>query len=41
MIGFNGRKRRFNLYHLEENELYTKDCLAIFIYIDPTTKEEK
>jgi len=26
VFGFKESKKRFNLYHLEENEIYTQDC---------------
>ena len=41
MIGFKANKQRFNLFYLEENELYKQDLSAICIYKDIHTNEEK
>ena len=35
------KTKRFNLYHLEENEIYIRDFSGYCWYIEPSTGEEK
>jgi hypothetical protein len=41
MIGFKTKKKRFNMFYLEENELYTRDLQVVCVYRDINTNEER
>jgi len=41
MIGFKKTKSRFNLYYLEENEIYTQDLSIYFIFTDLQSNEDR
>jgi hypothetical protein len=34
VFGFKESKKRFTLYHLEENEIYTQDCQVHCMFLD-------
>lgn len=41
MIGLKAKQKRFSLYYLEENELYTQDLSGFCIIVDNETQKEK
>lgn len=41
MIGLKAKQKRFSLYFLEENELYTQDLSGFCIITDNDTQKER
>lgn len=41
MIGLKAKQKRFSLYFLEENEVYTQDLTCYFTILDIPTQKER
>ncbi len=41
MIGLKAKQKRFSLYFLEENELYTQDLSGFCLILDNETQKER